>query len=219
LDTGTYDVVVTPPAGGLAVDAIPGAGGATQTRIAANDTRIVMNDTQSSSANDFAVSSAKPLPATTSIAPTTRNAGDPQFTLTVNGSAFSTCSVVRIDGSDRATTFVNPGQLTATITAADQGAPGPRTITGFTPAAGGGTSNGQVLTVQGSADTTPPTVALTSPIGGESWGVSSVHAITWTATDDVGVTTVDLALSTNAGATYPTAIATGLANTGTFAWT
>src|SRR5262249_37674815 len=63
------------------------------------------------------------------------------------------------------------------------------------------------------------TVALTSPIGGESWGVSSVHAITWTATDDVGVTTVDLALSTNAGATYPTAIATGLANTGTFAWT
>src|SRR5262249_26119753 len=73
LHTGTYDAGVTPPAGGLAVDAIPGAGGATQTRIAANDTRIVMNDTQSSSANDFAVSSAKPLPATTSIAPTTRN--------------------------------------------------------------------------------------------------------------------------------------------------
>lgn len=71
----------------------------------------------------------------------------------------------------------------------------------------------------GAADVTPPSVTLTSPVGGESWGVASVHNATWTATDNVGVTTVDLAYSTDGGATYPNAIATGLTNTGTYAWT
>src|SRR5262249_23047784 len=38
-------------------------------------------------------------------------------------------------------------------------------------------------------------------------------------TDNVIVANVDLALSTNGGATFPTAIAAGIANSGTFAWT
>ncbi len=67
-------------------------------------------------------------------------------------------------------------------------------------------------------DNQAPVVTLTSPAGGESWNVGSSHNITWTATDNVGVTAVDLALSTDGGATFPTSIATGLGNTGTFAW-
>jgi len=219
VETGTYDVVVTPPAGGTNVDAIAGTGGTSQTRISASDVQIVMTNVQSSSANNFAVASTKPLGATTSIVPSVRASGDQQFSLTVNGLNFSACSVVRINGSDRATTFVNSGQLTAVITAVDQAAGATKTITVFTPAPGGGTSNGQALTINGTPDTTPPTVAITSPVGGESWGAATVHNITWTATDDIVVGPVDLALSTDGGATFPTAIATGISNTGTFAWT
>ena len=70
-----------------------------------------------------------------------------------------------------------------------------------------------------SADVTPPTVAITAPNGAEDWKAGSTHAITWTASDNVGVTAIDLAWSSDGGVTYPNSIATGLANTGTFSWT
>src|SRR5947207_4958633 len=151
----------------------------------------MMTNAHAPSANNFVVASTKPLAATTNISPSVRSVGDPQFTLTVNGSNFSACSVVRLDGSDRATTFVNAGQVTATITATDQMAGGTKTITVFTPTPGGGTSNGQTLTISGAPDTTPPVVTLTSPAGGESWAGASVHPVTWTATDNVTVTSVN----------------------------
>jgi agmatine deiminase len=64
-----------------------------------------------------------------------------------------------------------------------------------------------------------PHAALTAPNGGELWITGESHDITWTATDDVGVTSVDLLLSTDSGATFPQTIASGLANTGSYAWT
>jgi len=64
----------------------------------------------------------------------------------------------------------------------------------------------------------PPTVALTAPVGGEDWKAGSTQAITWTATDDVGVTAIDLAYSTDGGVTFPNVIAAGLANSGSYAW-
>jgi hypothetical protein len=63
-----------------------------------------------------------------------------------------------------------------------------------------------------------PTVSVTAPNGGEVL-VAGTHAnITWTATDNVAVTTVDLELSRNGAAGPYTSIATGIANTGTFDW-
>ena len=68
-------------------------------------------------------------------------------------------------------------------------------------------------------DTTAPTVTVTAPNGGENWLVATTHAITWTATDNVGVTTVDIYYSTSgAGGTF-TAIATGVSNSGSYNWT
>ena len=219
LESGTYDVVVTAPASGTNVDAINGTGATTQTRINAADLQIVLTNAQSSSGNNFVVASSKPVPVTTLINPANRSVGDPAFLITVTGSNFSTCSVVRLDGLDRVTTFVSATQLTANILAPDQGAGGTKTITVFTPTPGGGTSNGQTLTISGTPDITPPVVSITAPNGGESWGAGTVQNITWTATDNVAVTTVNLALSTDGGGTFPTAIATGIANSGTFAWT
>jgi hypothetical protein len=67
-------------------------------------------------------------------------------------------------------------------------------------------------------DSTSPTIIVNAPNGGEVWAANSIHNITWSAADDVGVTGVDLYYSTDGGATF-TVIATGLANTGTYAWT
>jgi beta-lactamase superfamily II metal-dependent hydrolase len=70
-----------------------------------------------------------------------------------------------------------------------------------------------------SSDPTAPVATLTAPDGGEVWKVGSSHAITWTATDNVGVTAVTLAYSSNGGASFLNPIATGIANTGTYNWT
>ena len=218
LESGTYDVVAIAPAGGTNVDAMAGTGATSQTRVSASDVQIVITDAQASSGNQFVVASSKPLPTTASIVPNTRSAGDPQFSLIVNGSNFPTCSVVRIDGSDRVTTYVSPSQVTAIITAVDQAAGATKTITVVTPSPGGGTSNGQTFTILGTPDTEAPVVTVTSPAGGESWAAGTSHAITWTATDNIVVASVDLALSTDSGATFPTSIASGIANSGTFAW-
>lgn len=67
-------------------------------------------------------------------------------------------------------------------------------------------------------DVTPPSVTITSPNGGEVWKAGSTHAITWTATDAVGVVSVDIAYSTDGGVNYTNTIATGIANTGTYNW-
>ncbi len=68
-------------------------------------------------------------------------------------------------------------------------------------------------------DSIAPTVMLTAPVGGESWQGGTAHAVTWTASDNLGVTAIDLAYSTDGGATFPNAIASGLANSGSYTWT
>ena len=84
---------------------------------------------------------------TTSIEPSSFSMSDRPFTLAVNGSNFTSCSTVRFDGLDRVTTFVSANQLTITITKTDQATVATHTITVFTPAAGGGLSNSQTLTI------------------------------------------------------------------------
>ena len=68
------------------------------------------------------------------------------------------------------------------------------------------------------ADTQAPSVTVTAPNGGESWNDGSVHEITWTATDNVGVTSIDLTYSINNGGSW-LPVATGEANDGTYDWT
>ncbi len=70
----------------------------------------------------------------------------------------------------------------------------------------------------GASDLTPPVATVTSPNGGEQWAAGSTHAITWTASDNIAVTTVDLVYSIDGGSTYSASIATGLANSGTYNW-
>ncbi|MFI5370520.1 MAG: FlgD immunoglobulin-like domain containing protein [Candidatus Eisenbacteria bacterium] len=69
-------------------------------------------------------------------------------------------------------------------------------------------------------DKVPPTVAVTSPNGGEIWIQGTGHLVTWNASDDAAIAGagVDLAFSPDSGATW-TPIATGLDNVGSYLWT
>jgi hypothetical protein len=69
-------------------------------------------------------------------------------------------------------------------------------------------------------DNTPPSVALLAPVSGAEVFVGGrTTSITWSASDAAGVPAIDLAYSTDGGATFPNTIATGLANTGSYGWT
>lgn len=94
-----------------------------------------------SNAVSFMITQPPAVPTITSLNPTFAIAGNPQFMLTVNGTNFANNSVVRWNDSDRATTFVGPTQLIATIPATDIASPGTANVKVFTPAPGGGTSN------------------------------------------------------------------------------
>lgn len=68
-------------------------------------------------------------------------------------------------------------------------------------------------------DVTPPTVALTAPNGGQSWGTETSQNITWTAGDgESGISSCSLYYSLDGGTGW-TAIAAVSGNPGTYAWT
>jgi subtilisin family serine protease len=67
-------------------------------------------------------------------------------------------------------------------------------------------------------DTEPPVVSVTTPNGGEVLTVGSTYTITWTATDNVGVTNTSLYYSYDGGADY-NLIANLPGNPGSYDWT
>jgi hypothetical protein len=90
---------------------------------------------------------------------------------------------------------------------------------GFTGAVPNNTWGWGKLDVYATIDHVAPTASVISPAGGESLAAGSSQTISWNAADNVGVTSVDLALSTDGGASYPTPLAAGIANSGSYAWT
>jgi hypothetical protein len=94
-----------------------------------------------SNALGFAISVPNPLPAISSLSPTSATAGSAAFNLTVNGTGFFTGSIVRWNGADRPTAYSSATQLVAPISAGDIMAAGTAQVTVFNPAPGGGTSN------------------------------------------------------------------------------
>ncbi|MCC7435273.1 MAG: hypothetical protein IT363_11350 [Methanoregulaceae archaeon] len=96
-------------------------------------------------------------PTITSINPSSATAGGAGFTLTVNGTNFvNGTSVVRWNGSNRTTAFVNSGQLTATIPASDIATAG---VFPITVANGATISNALNFTVNNPA----PTITSITP--------------------------------------------------------
>ncbi|HXF05639.1 MAG TPA: Ser-Thr-rich GPI-anchored membrane family protein [Blastocatellia bacterium] len=66
---------------------------------------------------------------------------------------------------------------------------------------------------------TPPTVRLLAPNGGEVIQAGSVFTVRWTSSDDRGIASHDLLLSTDGGQSFPFTIQTGLPGSAqSFAW-
>ena len=70
----------------------------------------------------------------------------------------------------------------------------------------------------GTADVTPPVVAVVAPTGGEILYVDAEEEIQWVATDNLGIDSVSIYYSTDGGATFPYTIATGEQNDSSFTW-
>ncbi|MDQ6758803.1 MAG: hypothetical protein M3Z32_02915 [Acidobacteriota bacterium] len=105
--------------------------------------RILRAATHGRSVWDLAVPlqtpSIRPIVAT--LTPATANAGAASLTVTVTGSAFTPGAVVRWNGSNRPTTFVDSTHLTAQIAASDLNTLGRATVSVFLDGRGGGISN------------------------------------------------------------------------------
>jgi WD40-like Beta Propeller Repeat len=81
-----------------------------------------------------------PAPTIKSLNPSSIDAGQPAFILTVNGSSFTPASTVVWNGSQLSSLFVSTSQLTAQIPASDIQNAGTAQVSVLTPSPGGGTS-------------------------------------------------------------------------------
>ena len=104
-----------------------------------------------------------PVPTVSLLSPGSANAGSGAFTLSVTGTGFADgASTVRWNGASLATTFVSPTALDASVPAANILSAGTATVTVYTAAPGGGTSNGLTFTIN-AAPNPVPTVSGLSP--------------------------------------------------------
>jgi len=130
----------------------------------------------------------RPLAVISSLSPAGAGAGHPGFLLNVAGTYFQPDSIIRWNGSDRHTVFLNDSQLLAFINAGDVATAGSQTVTVFTPPLGGGTSAGVTFTVQAN---TPPIGALEKAVNtADNTNVlpqgSTLQASGWAADNEDG---------------------------------
>jgi hypothetical protein len=138
---------------------------------AGSHTITVMNPTTcvnsgcTSNGLTLTVTTPPAAPTVTQINPSGVRPGGPALSVVVTGTNFASSSVLQVNGTARATTVTSATSLTGTILASDIASPGVLTITVFTPAPGGGTSNGMTLTVAGAFLTlSATTVPVTGPL-------------------------------------------------------
>ncbi len=160
------------------------------------------------------------IPILDGITPSQVTVGSSGFTLVATGSSFLRNAVVRVNGNERPTTYVNspllnlPLQLRATISAADLASTGSLSITVFNPGASGGESGALPLTVTSTpipliGSLSPVRVvaggpALTLTVSGSNFPADSVvqvnntiHATTWVSATQLTLTLSDAEIATS----------------------
>ncbi len=132
-----------------------------------------VNSANNTASDPTTVNSPNPVPVLTSLSPNSAFAGGSAFTLTVNGSGFvANSSIVRWNGINRTTTFIDTTRLTAQIPASDIAIGGTASVTVFNPAPGGGVSNTLTLTINN------PVPALTSLSPNSAFAGGSAFTLT-----------------------------------------
>lgn len=116
--------------------------------------------TRGSSTLALTVAAENPAPSLNALQPAETFAGEPSFVLTVTGSSFVNGAVVRWNGEDRTTEFVNSATLRALIPADHLASPGTATVTVYNPGPGGGESNGLPFVIRERANPLPAITTL-----------------------------------------------------------
>ena len=101
-----------------------------------------------------------PVPTLSDIDPTSTVAGSIAFTLNVTGTSFVEESVVRWNGTDLTTRFVNDTQLSADVPASYIATAGTISVIVFNPEPGGGLSNALSFTINNPAPSLDPSSAI-----------------------------------------------------------
>jgi predicted outer membrane repeat protein len=115
---------------------------------------------------------ANPVPAATSLAPSSAQAGAAAFTLTVNGEGFIPGSAIYWGGAALPTTFVNNTKLTASVAAAKVAAAGTATIQVVSPTPGGGGSNQLTFTITAPGQNPVPSIDTLAPASAPAGGAA-----------------------------------------------
>jgi hypothetical protein len=126
-----------------------------------------------------------PIPAITSLSPSSIGAGGAGFTLTVNGRGFVSASAVEWNGSARSTSFISGSQLQAQINASDVVSGGTAQITVITPSPGGGTSPQAAFTIVSNAGLTITSISPSSALAGSQLESLIVNGIGFVSGSEV----------------------------------
>ncbi|MFA5932253.1 MAG: dockerin type I domain-containing protein [Candidatus Paceibacterota bacterium] len=163
----------------------------------------------------FAVNE-NPVPVITFLSPSSKNVGDSNLILTVNGTNFVSGSVVNFNGSSRTTTYIDNTQLTVTILTSDLSSTGNINVTVFNSTPGGGTSNIQTLSIVNPVPTTT-SLSSASKISGDAEFTMTVNGTNFISSSVVNFAgsarVTSYVSSTELTATIP---ATDLITAGTF---
>ncbi len=128
-----------------------------------------------SAALDFVVAPPNPTPEVAGLSPSEVEAGSGAFGITVIGSGFVRGSTVLWNGEDRATGFISPTMLTATIRAADVALPGLAFVSVASPLPGGGLSAESLpCTLRAPV----PALQTVAPVDAWAWGPGFTLTVT-----------------------------------------
>ena len=117
-------------------------------------------------------------PAIDSISPTQVDTGGAGFSLSVAGSGFVPGTVIRWNGQDRDTHFVDAGHVTADIPAGDIAAPGRAAVTAFNASTGGGSSLPKGIVIGGApASASNAFVSAAAPASGSALAPRSIASL------------------------------------------
>jgi hypothetical protein len=144
------------------------------------DTNVTANLTTTAS---FAAT-INPLPTMSNISPLSATAGDPGFTITVNGTNFTASSTVNFNGSTLATTFISSVQLTAQVLANNLLVAGTFNVIVTNPTPGGGTSNAQTFNVNNLVPTTT-SISPNTKTEGDAQFVMTINGTNFVASSTV----------------------------------
>ena len=148
----------------------------------------------------YTITLSNPAPVINSLSPAFTSAGSAAFTLTVNGSGFTSQSTVYWGTSALTTTYASASKLTAPVSAAEIASVGLTPITVQTPTPGGGTSYSFQFEVD-SADSSATPPSFTGTTATVAAGSTASYSLTMPSTVE-SATVSCLNLPTGAACNY-----------------